>query len=175
MIKMRLEASTAVAAALLGLFALPAISHAQSALIASTSTRTPMAFTGQATAGQPDNSNAIAGTPHLSGGAAAHPSPQRDLVQIEDYIMSLTLTDAQRAQIGQIHQDMKNRMDRVARDSNETTDQKEAMIDGLRRMRLRQIFLVLTPEQRSELRKKFSSRSSDAPPQGSMIQQTSPK
>jgi hypothetical protein len=173
--KKRLEESIAVTVGLLVLFALPAISHTQSALISSASTQTPIASAGPAPAGQPDNSRMTMPAPHLSGGTAARPTAQRDLVQIEDYTMSLMLTDDQKAQIGQIHQEMKNRMDLVAKDTNETIDQKEAMIDGLKRMRLREVLLVLTPEQRSELRKKLPARSSDAPPQGTRVQQASPK
>jgi Spy/CpxP family protein refolding chaperone len=127
------------------------------------------------TAGQPDSSLATKPALHLPSGAATRTASQMQMVQIEDYIMSLTLTDDQKAQISQIHQDMANRMHLIAKDHNETTDQKEAMIDGLKHMRLRQILLVLTPEQRSELRKKISARPSAVPRQGTMLQQTPPK
>ncbi len=173
--KMRLEESIAVTAGLLMLFASPAISQTQSAGIAGTLTGTQIASTGPETVGQSDRSLTAMRTPHLSSDAAKPTASQRQAVQIEDYIMSLTLTDDQKAQIGQIHREMRNRMDVVAKDNNETADQKEAMIDGLKRMRLRQILMVLTPEQRSELRKKLSAVPSDKPTQGTMLQQTPSK
>ena len=173
--RMRLVEPIAVTAGLLVLMALPANSQTQSAYSAFMPAQTQIASAGPATAGQPDSSRTTMPAPHLSSGADSRATSQRQMVQIENYIMSLTLTDDQKAQISQIHQDMKSRMELVAKDSNETIDQKEAMIDGLKRMRLRQIVMLLTPEQRSELRKKLSAHPSEAPGQGTMLQQTPPK
>jgi hypothetical protein len=64
------------------------------------------------------------------------------------------LTDAQKAKIDQIRQNMKARMDAVAKDEKENEDQKDAMLDGLQHMELRQVLQVLTPVQLSEVRKK---------------------
>lgn len=88
--------------------------------------------------------------------------------------MSLTLTDDQKAQIGHIHRDMQNRMELVVKDDKETIDQKEAMIEGLKRMRLHQILLVLTPEQRSELKKKLSAQQPAESQQNTTFRQSAP-
>ena len=72
----------------------------------------------------------------------------------DDLFTDVTLTDEQKAKIGQIHQDMKSKMDVVANDSNSAEWQKGAMIEGLQRMERRQIFGVLTPDQQAEVRKK---------------------
>lgn len=71
-----------------------------------------------------------------------------------DLFSDVTLTDEQKAKIGQIHQDMKSKMDVVAHDSNSAEGQKGAMIEGLQRMERRLIFGVLTPDQQAEVRKK---------------------
>lgn len=102
---------------------------------------------------------------------AGQGASQRSPAQIDEYIMSLPFSDDQKAQISQIGQSMKSRMDIVAQDDEETADQKQAMTEGLQRMRLRQIFMVLTHEQRLELRAKLAPKASVAPGQGTMLHQ----
>jgi hypothetical protein len=71
-----------------------------------------------------------------------------------DLFTDVALTDDQKTKIDQIHQDMKSKMDVVARDANSAEWQKGAMIEGLQRMERRQIFQVLTADQQAEVRKK---------------------
>lgn len=76
----------------------------------------------------------------------------------KDDLDSVTLTDDQKARIDKIRQDMMDRMDLVIKDRSLNEDRKRTMIDGLRRMESNQIFQVLTPEQRSEVRTKILER-----------------
>ena len=73
-------------------------------------------------------------------------------------LTDLSLTDAQKAKIEQIRLSMKSRRDAVISDAKEDTDQKNAMLEGLQHMEIRQILEVLTPEQLSEVRKKVMAR-----------------
>lgn len=66
-------------------------------------------------------------------------------------------------------------MDLVVNDDKETADQKEAMVAGLQRMRLRQIFMVLTREQRMELRKTLVTQPSASSGQGALPKEAPPK
>ena len=66
-----------------------------------------------------------------------------------------TFTDEQKAKIEQIHQAMKLRMDAVVKDDKLNADQKEAMLDGCRRMEHNEVFKALAPEQQKEVRKKM--------------------
>lgn len=83
-----------------------------------------------------------------------HASRPKAAARSVDYLQGLTLTEDQKAKIDQIHQDMKSRMDIVAKDPAEDGTAKGAMLEGLARMERRQVFLVLTPEQQAEVRKK---------------------
>lgn len=75
-----------------------------------------------------------------------------------DDLQGLTLTEDQKVKIDQIHQDMKSRMEIVAKDPAENADQKGAMLEGMARMERRQVFQVLTLEQQAEVRKKIRAR-----------------
>lgn len=75
-----------------------------------------------------------------------------------DDFAGLTLTNDQKAEIAEIHEDIKSRMDVVVKTDNLNADQKGAMLDGYRRMEQRQIFEVLTPVQQKEVRKKINAQ-----------------
>ena len=79
----------------------------------------------------------------------------RKATRPEDDLAGLTLSEDQSAKIAQIRQTMKSRMDVVVQDQQSSREMKEAMLEGLQRMERRQVFEVLTPEQRSEVRKKI--------------------
>jgi len=70
----------------------------------------------------------------------------------------LKYTDDQKEKIDQIHQDMKSRMDLVVKDEKLSPDQKDAMLQGYRRLERSQVFKLLTPEQQREVRKRISAR-----------------
>jgi Spy/CpxP family protein refolding chaperone len=73
-------------------------------------------------------------------------------------LAGLKFTPEQQAQIDQIEQDFKTRMDTVGKDDNLNKDQKDAMLQGLQRMESGEIFKVLTPEQQKEVRQKVLAR-----------------
>jgi Spy/CpxP family protein refolding chaperone len=79
---------------------------------------------------------------------------QRTLTENE-LLNGVNLTDDQKAAIDRIHRTMRTKMEIVAKDDNETPEQKSAMLEGLNRMQLRQVFEVLTPEQREDVRKRI--------------------
>ncbi|PYU40291.1 MAG: hypothetical protein DMG53_23195 [Acidobacteria bacterium] len=83
--------------------------------------------------------------------------PKNDAQPTDDFA-GLKYTDDQKEKIDQIHQDMKSRMDLVVKDEKLSPDQKEAMLEGYRRLERGQVFKLLTPEQQREVRKKISAR-----------------
>jgi hypothetical protein len=83
--------------------------------------------------------------------------PSSDTGPVDDFA-GLTYTDEQKAKIDQIHQNMKARIDVVAKDEKLNAEQKAAMIDGLRRMERGEVFKTLTPEQQATVRKVILAR-----------------
>jgi Spy/CpxP family protein refolding chaperone len=86
---------------------------------------------------------------------AASVTRSRKATRSEDDLTGLTLTDDQKTKIEEIRQDMKPRMEEVVNDANSSPEQKGAMLEGLVRMERRQVFEILTPEQRSEVRERI--------------------
>lgn len=79
---------------------------------------------------------APADTPHKtipSARAKRAPDP------IDDFA-GLHFSDDQKAKIQQIRQDIKSRMEAVARDDKLSLDQKEAMVEGFQRMERSQVY-----------------------------------
>lgn len=72
-----------------------------------------------------------------------------------DDFAGLAFTAEQKAKIAEIQKNMKTRMDTVVKDERLSPEQKEAMLDGYRRMERAQVYKVLTPEQQLEVRKKI--------------------
>jgi Spy/CpxP family protein refolding chaperone len=89
-------------------------------------------------------------TPHAASPAA---QPKKGAPSTDVYA-GLQFTDDQKAKIGQIHQNIKSRMDAVAKGEKLSEDQKQAMLEGYRRIENGEIFKVLTPEQQEEVRKR---------------------
>jgi Spy/CpxP family protein refolding chaperone len=83
------------------------------------------------------------------------PRPKKDPT---DYFAGLKFTDEQKAKIEVIHQDMKSRRDVVAKDQKLSREQREAMLDGYRRMENGQVFRLLTPEQQKEVRERIRAQ-----------------
>ena len=75
-----------------------------------------------------------------------------------DDFAGLTYTTDQKAKIRQIHQDMKKRMDTVAKDNKLSPEQKWAMLQGYQHMERGQVYKVLTADQQKEVRKKALAR-----------------
>ena len=57
-------------------------------------------------------------------------------------------------------------MDLVVHDKNENADQKQAMLEGLQRLELREVYLLLTPDQRIGVKNKIAAqRAAEEQPQ----------
>lgn len=82
---------------------------------------------------------------------------QRTPLTEADLLSGVNLSDQQKAAIDRIHHDMRAKMEIVSKDQNESPEQKAAMLEGMNRMQLRQVFDVLSSEQREEVRKKISA------------------
>jgi Spy/CpxP family protein refolding chaperone len=63
---------------------------------------------------------------------------------------NLNLTDDQKAQIKQIHEGMRSKVEAVHNDSSLSADQKEAKVRDLRRDTHEQVKKILTPDQRKQ-------------------------
>lgn len=116
----------AVGAGLFFLIALPALIRAQGAL-------PPPAQT----------------PPKTSPAARANKQPAST-----DIFAGLQLTEDQKAKISKIHQDMNSRRDAVIKDDKLSPDQKGAFLQGFQRMERDEVYKVLTPEQKTEVRKR---------------------
>ena len=78
--------------------------------------------------------------------------------QPPDDFAGLAYTAEQKAKIDQIRQMAKQRLDAVNKDEKLAPEAKAAMLDGYQRMELREMFEVLTPEQKAEVRRKAQAR-----------------
>jgi hypothetical protein len=90
-----------------------------------------------------------------------------------DYFAGLQYTDEQQGRIDQIHQDMKTRMDAVAKDQKLTAEQKDAMLAAFQRSERSQVYRVLTSAQRKEVARRARAR--QAAEQAAQNKQSSPK
>ena len=64
----------------------------------------------------------------------------------------LNLTDDQKAQMKQIHENAKSQIDAVNSDSSLSTGQKQAKIGHIHRETRKQVEAILTPEQRQTMK-----------------------
>ena len=90
-------------------------------------------------------------------GVPSAPGPKVDPGQTDDFA-GLKFTDGQQVKIDEIRQDIKVRRDAVVKDERLNTTQKEAMLEGYRRLENVQVFEVLTPEQQIAVRKRSLAR-----------------
>ena len=79
-----------------------------------------------------------------------------------DDFAGLNYTDDQKARIAKIHEDMKERMDKVIKDEKLSPEQKGAMLQGFQHMERGEVYKVLTPDQREEVRKRILARHAEA-------------
>jgi Spy/CpxP family protein refolding chaperone len=128
----RLATSTAIAAGMISLLAVPrpaqADSTTHSALQAPTTT---------SSAAQRNRQTAAAG---------------------EDDFAGLDLTAEQKTQIAKIHEGMEARKALVVKDTKLSPEQKDAFILGYTRLEHGEMFKVLTPPQQKQVRKKIADR-----------------
>lgn len=132
--KGRLAKPVAVAAGLFFLLSVPALIRAQSSAPVSTQT--------------PDQ-------PSPPARAKKAPVPT-------DIFAGLQYTEDQKAKIEKIRQDMKSRRDAVMKDDKLSPEQKDAFFQGFERMERSQIYEVLTPEQKTEVRKRLAAQRQEA-------------
>ena len=136
----RIARRVAVAVAFLFLGATPGLTRQQSA---------PSSSPPQSAAPAP-----VQTAPHAATPGAR---PKREATPEDDFA-GLTYTDEQKAKIDKIKETAKMRADAIKRDEKLNPDQKQAMLDGYRRMEIREMLGVLTPEQQAEVRKKALAR-----------------
>jgi Spy/CpxP family protein refolding chaperone len=74
-----------------------------------------------------------------------------------DFLEGLTLTDDQKAKIGQIREETKSHLAAVANDKQLSPEAADAMRRGYQRNENGKIFEVLTPEQQQEVRKRIAT------------------
>jgi hypothetical protein len=102
--------------------------------------------------------------------------PKAKPISLDDLLAGITLSDEQRPRIEQVRKDMRARMDRVVYDKNENADQKQAMLQGLQHMELREVYLLLTQDQRMEVRNKIAAqRAAEQQPIQKVQQESQPK
>jgi protein CpxP len=83
-------------------------------------------------------------------------------------LANLNLTDDQKAQIKQIHEGTRSKIEAINNDSSLSADQKQAKIRDLRRDTHEQVKKVLTPEQRKQFEENMREH------RESKLQQTPP-
>jgi hypothetical protein len=98
--------------------------------------------------------------------------PKKNTPPPDDFA-GLQYTDEQKAQIDQIHEDVKSRMDAVVKDKKLTAEQRDAMLAGYQRMERSQVYKVLTTQQRKEVLRRIRAR--HAAEQAEQSKQSSPK
>ena len=166
-----LELATFVA----GVSILCGSAHAQNALLVSTP-----AIQGSGTPGEVTQSpNITLSTPtpqRMPRTTNPRALPQGKPISIDDLLAGITQSDEQKLRIEQVRRDMRARMDLVIHDKNENIDQKQAMLQGLQHMELREVYLLLTQDQRVEVRKKIAAqRAAEQEPPQSVQQEPRPK
>lgn len=93
----------------------------------------------------------------------ASPPPRSTKAQRPtDIFAGLQYTEDQKAKIEKIRQDMKSRRDAVIKDDKLSPEQKDAFFQGFDRMERSQIYEVLTPEQKTEVRKRLQAQRQEA-------------
>lgn len=107
------------------------------------------------------------GTESTSRPSRVAPRPtarQRKPLTEIDLLSGVNLSNEQKASIDRIHHETRAKVEIVSKDGNESPEQKAAMIEGMNRMQLRQVFDVLKPEQQEQVRKRIlTARSVNRP------------
>src|SRR5258708_8937421 len=127
--KNRFATMLTIAAGLIFLFAVPGTTRADSAPDGAMQTPTP---------------------------ASPRPLPKND--SLPDVFAGLNYTDDQMAEIAMIRHGMEVRKDVVEKDHKLTQDQKDAMISVYAHLENVEIYKVLTPEQRRQVRQRLLAR-----------------
>jgi hypothetical protein len=92
----------------------------------------------------------------------------------DDYFAGLTLSGDQQTKVDEIHRKMRMRKDAVVSEDKLDMDQKNATLDGYRRMEINQIFEALTAEQQGEVRKRVVALRAAAKREGPTVEEDQP-
>ena len=98
--------------------------------------------------------NAPVQTPQLDSSGA---QPKGNALPPDDFA-GLDYTDEQKVEIDQIRREAKAHKDVIAKDGKLTPDQRDAMLLGYTRVEYGQVYRVLTPEQRRQVRHRINAR-----------------
>jgi hypothetical protein len=82
---------------------------------------------------------------------------KRDSLPADDFA-GLNYSEEQKTEIDQIHRNTKALMDAVAKDDKLSAEQKDAMLQGYKRLEYGRVYKVLTPEQQRQVRQKILAR-----------------
>ena len=85
---------------------------------------------------------------------------KRDSLPADDFA-GLKYSEEQKTEIDQIQRSTKALMGAVVKDDKLTSDQKNAMLLGYKRLEYGQIYKVLTPEQQRQVRQKITARKAE--------------
>lgn len=96
--------------------------------------------------------------PAKAPGSASPTARPNQAPNLLDDFEGLTYTDQQKDQIRKIHEQSLSRLNIVANDPKLDASQKSAMLQGYERIEYNQVYEVLTPEQKAEVRKKIAAR-----------------
>jgi Spy/CpxP family protein refolding chaperone len=102
--------------------------------------------------GQPSQPGAAPPAPTTSASA-----PRGKSAAPPDLLAGLTLSEDQKAKIGQIRAETKSRLAAVANDKKLSPEAADAMLRGYQRMENAKILEVLTPEQQQEVRQRVAA------------------
>jgi Spy/CpxP family protein refolding chaperone len=86
----------------------------------------------------------------------------------------LNLSDDQKAQIKQIHQDAKAKIQATNADTTLSEDQKQAQYKQIHQATEKQVHMLLTPQQRKQLRAERQARAVARQQQAAPAQQAAP-
>jgi hypothetical protein len=89
--------------------------------------------------------------------AASGAQVKRDSLPADDFA-GLNYSEEQKTEIDRIHSNTKALMDAVAKDDKLTADQKDAMLQGYKRLEYGRVYKVLTPEQQRQVRQRIQAR-----------------
>lgn len=103
-----------------------------------------------ATAAPAQNPDGNAPPPPSAGGPEMHEGHQQHK---DEMAKALGLTDAQKDQLKQVHQDQKAKLDALRADTSLTRDQKRAQLRTIRQESHQKMNSILTPEQQEKMKK----------------------
>jgi len=108
-------------------------------------------------------------------GAGRLAAAQRQRQHMAILAQKLNLTDAQREQFQQIARDMRKQGMAIRQDSSLTDEQKKEKMQALRKQSHQQLFSILTPEQKEQLKRMREQHKKDQEKQKASGDQASTK